>query len=55
MTPNSYYFASSIAAVKKELNFSKKLVRELKSIVNRFDGMDPPHLKRHRNVRRLER
>ena len=29
--------ASSIAAVKKELNSSKKLVREIKNIVNRFD------------------
>jgi len=29
--------ASSIAAVKKELNFSKKLEREIKFIVNRFN------------------
>jgi hypothetical protein len=47
--------ASAVSALTRQMSIDSSLLSDVNSVVKRFDGMDPLHLIRHRNVPRLER
>jgi hypothetical protein len=49
------HYGGVASALTCQMSVDSSLLKDFNSIVKRFDGMDPLHLIRHRNVPRLER